>query len=298
MATYTRKHLEAAGMEPTLELLLRGVEEGQRVTYGTIADHLAEKLNIPKVFSTHIGSVAGSLMNRIHADFPHAPLINMLVVNVYNWEPGDGGDEFLAEWFGLSENQLLRSRERYVQQAINEVKAFKEWPEIYTSIFGKPLVSGRRSEDYEPDGQGDNPRFGKFGPESEDHKRLKKHIRDNPRKIGIKARVSRAKNEAPLLSGDRMDVEFLVGARRIGVEVKSWRSGNADLERGIYQCVKYRAVMIAECGFGADEADCEAVLVTERELPSALASLARQLKVKWHCIKVNQPGAALRKGVM
>lgn len=294
MGTYTRKHLDEAGMEPTLELLLRGAGDGKRVTYGVIADHLASKLAIPKVFSTHIGTVAGALMHRIHVDYPDAPLINMLVVNVGNWEPGDGGDGFLAEWYGLTIAQLLRNREKYVQQAINEVKAYDKWPEVYETIFKRPFIPMAGTEDYEPDGQGDNPRFTNFGPESEDHKRLKAHIRDNPSAIGIRGKVSRARNEAPLLSGDRMDVEFLIGARRVGVEVKSWRSGNADLERGIYQCVKYRAVMIAECGFGDDDADCEAILVTERELPFALKSLARQLKVRWHCIKVNDPGLATR----
>lgn len=70
------------------------------------------------------------------------------------------------------------------------------------------------------------------------------------------------------------------------VEVKSIRSGYDDLKRGIYQCVKYREVKIAE--MQPYDADVEAILVTERELPPDLLERARLLGVRHKCVAVNK----------
>jgi len=297
MATYTKERLQADGLEPTLQLLLSGVTQGRRVPYGRVASLLERELGIPKVFSTHIGGVAGALMERIWAVDDSVPPINLLVVNAGNWEPGRGSDEFLREWFEIGDAELQRHRKDYVQEAINEVRSFKRWRQVYRQLFGRDYVpdpSIAPDEEFDRDGQPDNPRYGRGGEESEEHKALKAHVRDNPACVGIRKPVESARNEARLLSGDEMDVEFLVGPSRIGIEVKSIRSGDADLERGIYQCVKYLAVMIAESGFTEDQADCRSILVTERPLPVALQSLARRLGVKHTVVSVNVGTGARR----
>jgi hypothetical protein len=263
---------------------------GRRVTYGAVASYLEGKLGIPKVFSTHIGGVAGALMWKIWEVAPDAPPINMLVVNGNDWEPGDGGDGFLRDWFGLTESQLASEREAFVQQAINEVRSYSDWANVYWKLFGntyEPDPTLDPLEDFEADGQPDNPRYGFGGPESAEHQNLKTHVRDNPKSVGVKKDVTSANIEVRLLSGDLMDVEFLAGSTRWGIEVKSIRSGNADLERGIYQCVKYLAVMVAESGFNAVEADCHSMLVTERRLPPSLHALARRLGVRPVQLSVN-----------
>lgn len=145
----------------------------------------------------------------------------------------------------------------------------------------------RAKEEFEADGQPDNPRYGRGGPESQEHHALKTFVCNNPNEIGLRGAVVSARVEARLLSGDEMDVEFLIGAKRWGIEVKSIRSGDADLERGIYQCVKYRAVMVAESGFSSEDADCHVLLVAERKLPTALACLAKRLGVRQVCLPMN-----------
>lgn len=290
MPTYTKARLQSDGLEPTLKLLLRDVISGRRVTYGSVAAHLERELRIRKVFSTHIGGVAGTLMDRIWSVDDKAPPINLLVVNAANWEPGRGGDGYLRNWFDLTAAQLRNRREEHVQAAINEVRSFNRWPQVYQSLFGHVYVpehSLNLVDEFDADGQPDNPRYGRGGPESEEHKRLKQHVCDNPACIGVRGEVERARVEARLLSGDEMDVEILAGSSRWGVEVKSIRSGDADLERGIYQCVKYLAVMIAESGFSLEDADCRSILVTERPLPASLRSLAKRLGVKHLCVAVN-----------
>lgn len=290
MATYTTERLQTEGLEPAFQLLLSGASRGQRVPYRKVADHLERELGIPRVFPTHVGGVAGALMSRIWEVDENAPPINLLVVNGDDWEPGSGGDGFLKTWFGLSAAELRRGREEHVQAAINEVRAFERWPEVYRSLFGQDYVPDpalQIGDKFEPDGQPDNPSYSNGGPESEEHRNLKTFVRKNPVKVGVKGAVSSARVEVRLLSGDKMDVEFLVGASRWGLEVKSIRSSDADLERGIYQCVKYRAVMIAESGFAPDAANCRVLLVTERPLPSSLAGLARRLGVRQLTVQVN-----------
>ena len=66
--------------------------------------------------------------------------------------------------------------------------------------------------------------------------------------------------------GDSVDVVFDLGNKIVAVEVKSKRSGNDDIERGIYQCVKYLAVLKSERIVKKSSCDIEARLVIEGAL--------------------------------
>jgi hypothetical protein len=70
------------------------------------------------------------------------------------------------------------------------------------------------------------------------------------------------------------------------VEVKSCKSNDEDLRRGIYQCVKYREVKKSE--HLPYEIDVQSILVTERELNSGLKERARILGIKHKCVFVNK----------
>lgn len=85
------------------------------------------------------------------------------------------------------------------------------------------------------------------GGESEAHLALKHFVRDHPELVGAQAGWD-AKVEYALRSSDELDVIFISDQTWIGVEVKSRVSdGNlADYERGIYQVVKYRALLEAQ----------------------------------------------------
>ena len=87
------------------------------------------------------------------------------------------------------------------------------------------------------------------------------------------------------MSGDKVDVMFIAHDKFRAVEVKSLKSNDDDLKRGIYQCVKYREVKSAE--IAPYEADVEAILVVERELPLGLRERASVLGVKCKCVSVN-----------
>ena len=97
--------------------------------------------------------------------------------------------------------------------------------------------------------------------------------------------------EWPLLSGDRIDVMFSDGKSFVAVEVKSICSSPDDLRRGIYQCVKYRAVIEAqECPVTTP---VRAILVSEESLPEDLQARASLLGVTLKVQAVNEVPASV-----
>lgn len=86
--------------------------------------------------------------------------------------------------------------------------------------------------------------FGKGG-ESKKHKRLKIYIANHPEIIGLKKSLTPGETERVLPSGNTPDILFQNANCRIAVEVKSHISNEADLTRGVFQCVKYRSILKA-----------------------------------------------------
>jgi hypothetical protein len=65
------------------------------------------------------------------------------------------------------------------------------------------------------------------GGESPAHKRLKELVAQHPEKVGLPAAVGPGKTEAPLKSGDTLDVCFRHGHDDVAVEVKREIPGGA-----------------------------------------------------------------------
>ena len=78
-----------------------------------------------------------------------------------------------------------------------------------------------------------------------------------------------------LLSGDEVDVYFETDGRIDLVEVKSRRSNWHDLQRGVYQCVKYRAVLDAQRKQLMPSSRSAATLVVETRPSNELLALAK-----------------------
>ena len=83
--------------------------------------------------------------------------------------------------------------------------------------------------------------------------------------------------EGLLDSADRVDVVFYGPSETVAVEVKSGDSNETDLRRGVFQCIKYRAVM--EAMDIRAKPIVTAILVTQELLPQNLAALARSNRV-------------------
>jgi hypothetical protein len=94
-----------------------------------------------------------------------------------------------------------------------------------------------------------------------------------------------AETEKLLRSYDEIDVWFMVPGVQLAVEVKSVRSSDFDLRRGIFQCVKYQAVLEAGAKWEGANPKIRTLLVSERLLPSKYSKKAKRLGVRVRVIE-------------
>ena len=112
------------------------------------------------------------------------------------------------------------------------------------------------------------------------HKRLKEHVAQNPQCVGVEESLSPGKLECKLKSGDIPDVLFKNKKYCIAVEVISCISDEKDLERGLFQCVKYRAILEACRNLDNKEYYVDARLAIEETLPEDLKYMKKLLDIK------------------
>lgn len=121
-------------------------------------------------------------------------------------------------------------------------------------------------------------------------------MKDNLGEVEKRLGAAMAETEVELPSGDRVDVVIYGESATVAVEVKSGDSDWHDFRRGIYQCVKYRAVLRAqEVAAQEDRPPVRARLVTESRLDGDSRALAKRLGVK-HKI-VRPPPGKEKKGL-
>jgi hypothetical protein len=118
-------------------------------------------------------------------------------------------------------------------------------------------------------------RFG--GGESTAHADLKDWISSNPGAVGL-AIGHAGVTEFPLPSGDKIDVFFEAVDGVFAVEVKPSRSPVEDLNRGLFQVVKYRAVleMLSRLNGGVP---VDVRLAIGGTLPDTLRTRAKKMNV-------------------
>ena len=115
--------------------------------------------------------------------------------------------------------------------------------------------------------------------ESEQHLNFKNFIAKHPEILQLPGGLT-GRTEYPLPSGDSLDVFFEHKDEWIGVEVKSQLSPASDIIRGIFQCIKYRAVIEA-CQVSQElPKNARAVLVLESALLEELVPLKNILGVE------------------
>jgi hypothetical protein len=186
--------------------------------------------------------------------------------------PDDGIKEF---WRGY--DQLSRIEKMH--------KAHAEWKEI--ADFGSrwnTVLQRLNLGPVEPDLKLPKPamRFANGG-ESPQHRALKEHIANNPGVIGVPG-VPEVFPEYALPSLDKVDVLFKSTACWTAVEVKSVVSDSVpdDYKRGVYQVVKYAAILDAmrrDPKYLMPDS-IMTILVLESSLPPALGTLAATLRIK------------------
>jgi hypothetical protein len=170
---------------------------------------------------------------------------------------GEHGDILIGRLDGKG---FLRELAEFVQI----VKNFKD--EVVSA--NKPVSPATQDARVPP-----KARLHKYGGqgESDEHKRLKLHVANNPTILGLgSARVVRV--EYPYISGDRVDLMFeLANGTHAVIEIE--RRGERATLIGAYQAIKYRALLAAELG---EQPRRVAAVLVAHEIPQSTVKFCRE----------------------
>jgi len=203
---------------------------------------------------------------------PHIQSLVVLKAGPDRGLPDKGINEFWPDY-----PKMIRvEKENLVRAEYADIAAFgSRWNDVLVS-----LEMPRISEEGVHHRTTKHPRG---GGESPQHEALKNYVRDHPEIAGV-SRGSEPFTEYALPSLDKIDVLFKTRECWTAVEVKAAVSDSfpPDYERGLYQTVKYDALlraMVLSGGYGVP-AVVGTVLVLESTLPAEYRGVADALGVR------------------
>lgn len=202
------------------------------------------------------------------------PMLTAIVVNSNTGQPGDS---FLAE--GTSHLSAQAYTEAF-QRFRDQVFEYPHWDDVLRSLGLRPIE--KTPDELDDEGREYAALLARRGatPEGQAHLQLKAYVARHPEAIDLRTRES-GQLEYAFVSGDECDVVFDVGAEgNVVVEIKNGHRG--ELVKGVYQAVKYRALMAAEKGHGAAY-PVRAFLVAY-EIPEDITNFARRFEVQCQVI--------------
>ncbi|MCS7466456.1 hypothetical protein NZK35_07360 [Stieleria sp. ICT_E10.1] len=247
-----------------LPILVRYAFAQRVLTY----EELARQLDMQNARNLNfvLGSIGVTLSELSNSWGHQIPRIALLVVNKSTGMPGRGVDTLLTPDL---ESLTKHQRDALINETLASVFAYTRWLEVLRELELQPppaivpeLIEAARSDG---------------GGESEKHKKLKQAIAADPTLVGLPRSLGNGEVEFPLPSGDVVDVVFRRGNSWIAVEVKSSISDVADVTRGLFQCVKYDAVLKAWRSTQCELADIRVILALESPLPFELLDLKSAL---------------------
>lgn len=248
-------------------ILVRQAKQHQPIFYQELAAEL--EMPNPRNLNFVLGSIGTTLQELSRKKDWEIPKIQALVVNVDTKQPGPG-------FFGGEDafKQLPRwKRNSQVAALYGDIFAYSDWDEVLKELGLFPLsVTAKKLIAAAAEFHG--------GGESDAHRQMKEAIASDPTLIDLPARCHCLGMEYRLPSGDALDVFLEYGRKRIAVEVKTSISDLADVTRGLFQCVKYQAVIDALAAYENWGTTLEIILALESKLPAELVPLRNALQVR------------------
>lgn len=269
-----------------MAMLVAAARRHHVLTYTDVALRLGDEMKTV-VSPRHVGAVVDVVINRVTEIDRAAPPINALVVSKAKKIPGSGADQYIRRYLknGLYEALNDEQKRAALLPVFDAIYNFPSWERIAHSAFEGFVPE----PDFEADlgeSDGKTARLGFGGPaESPEHRRLKEFVAENPRLFGAPNGSARGEVERRLKTCDEIDVWFVGGSEQLAVEVKSIRSNDLDIQRGIFQCVKYQAVLEAELTVARASSKVRSRLVSERKLNPEHLKWAQQLDVEVQVLK-------------
>lgn len=193
------------------------------------------------------------------------PFISAIVVNKKTEMPGDN---FLP---GGTKHLSKEEKKEIFEKIRDEVLAFDAWDDLLGELGLRSIK--KRPEDFKEEVREyiELLKKRKSIGEGPAHLKLKNYVAENPECVGLSMKTE-GEVEHTFLSGDECDVAFDISDdKAVVVEIKNGERG--ELIKGIYQAIKYRALMVAEKGEGKDY-DVAAFLVAYK-IPDDITEFAR-----------------------
>ncbi len=242
-----------------LPRLVRQAHAGQPMTYSELAKELG--MPNPRNLAFVLGSVGNTLKELEKRQGQSIPFLNLLVFSKSSHLPGKGSIGFMPG--GTSTRLNETQQKQWFTRSMAEVFSYPDWFKILQQIGLPPLpqldprllaAAGARGG----------------GGESPEHRAFKYYIANTPSRLSLRAKQPPGQVEFILPSADRLDVVFTDRTQLIGVEVKSALSDEADILRGLFQCVKYKAILEAKQAVEGQVRNVRVVLVLQGKLPTSL----------------------------
>ena len=267
-AIENRTNLTKERSRAILPILVRQAMARQKIKYKDLGEELGlhhRALRYP------LGCI-GDILSEMSEQWPEEiPQIQGLVVNQKTGLPGDNV-HFLRH------RPDPREKEAIVEAVLGKVFSYPRWLDVLEELGLSPAAP--LNSQFEPPANGRGTR------ESEAHKRLKEYVAQHPESVGLNKSLAPGETERKLQSGDIPDVLFRDQNHRIAVEVKSRISGQNDLRRGLFQCVKYRALLRACRSLDSETYKADALLAIEGSLPKELIPVRNTLGIWVESVEV------------
>ncbi len=223
----------------------------------------------PRNLNYVLGSIGQTLVALSEKWGEEIPAIQCLVLSKRKRLPGAGIGWLIGEQDGHVK-LLPGVQQELVVAGRNRVYEYRKWPVVLETLGLSKDYSGLIGGAITFRGGG----------ESERHKKLKEYVSEHPAILHLPPKTEKGTTEFGLPSGDRLDVLFKNGDGWHAAEVKSAISNEADITRGMFQCVKYRAVMEGYQALEKRPRSARVVLVLEGSLPPGLENMKQLLNVE------------------
>ena len=249
-----------------LPILVRQAMASKKIYYGD----LAEEIEMPNARNLNLvlGCIGDAIseLNELKPEEERIPFVNSVVVNKETGLPGDSVHIIRQE---------LDSRQKLiiVNNELADVFSYAKWTSLLDE-FGLQMP--------DPIGlnQSEVATSHRSSGESEEHSQLKIYVAQHPEIVGLKKSLGPGETEVELPSRDIPDVLFQNSGCRIAVEVKSHKSNEGDFKRGLFQCVKYLAILKACRSIEIGNYEVDSLLAIERQLTNDLIKIKNTLGVK------------------
>jgi hypothetical protein len=249
------------------------------MTYQQLAERIGRRNRHGEPWARGMGFILGKVTQLIAEasegweDRP--PYLSTVVVLKGNQNEGLPDDGVKVYWPDYEHLNDADRRAKVLQEYQRILQFGRRWLDILKSLGIPPLDADVSGSTTSSGGWGS-------GGESDAHKALKAFVAANAERFGADDSFM-AIEEYALRSGDEIDVFFKSPEKWIGVEVKSRVSDGllSDYQRGIYQAVKYSAVLRAQAVIDHPDAPPEVTvyLALEGALPQQFVAEANKLGV-------------------